>query len=171
MILCYVPLFHLNSIGCLHSISVCVWFWVFYVCQKYPKIFIIMEGSLPKWKKIKSTMRKTEVLEKCSVIFMKHLRIPQCPMIVISTKKRLTWPSIICVPTHCSKMRCHRKCVFHYCENFAPIYFPSQEWDNNHSKTCPTIHFRVWKMVSWYTVHFRLLPSWWEASMLCFAEP
>ena len=49
----------------------------------------------------------------------------------------------------------HWRCVLRCCVNFPYISTPSQESDNHHSSTHPTIRFHVYKMIPCWTVYDR----------------
>ena len=68
-----------------------VWLLVFHICQKYALLFIIMAWLLPKNSRTKSTMRKTEIMVKWTVIF-KYIITLWCHMIIISKKNHHTRP-------------------------------------------------------------------------------
>ena len=83
VIIWYITFFPLNLRICLHSTSPCVSVSVVHLSKLWIYLYYCGMIVICKYLKSKSTIRKTAVLVKCTVIYLKHLRILWCHMVVI----------------------------------------------------------------------------------------
>ena len=104
-------------------------------------------------------MHKIEDMVKWLVIYLKHIRTRWCRMVMIFTKQHLTRTWIQYLPAHFTNIHYHNGNICFVVVKNSHINIPSQESDKNHSNTCNTIRFHIYKMVLCCTIHGRRTPD------------